>query len=401
MGVPKRILVVDDEPLQLKATLNLLADLAPEWEAQGVASGSLGLQAFARKPYEAVLADLRMPGMDGAEFLQEIMARYPATIRFVLFKKGERNQSLLCLGWAHQFLAKPIEPRYLKSILGLMCTTGSRVENLHVRELVARITQLPAVPNMYAELNALLETPFWTTEQLGKVIAKDMAMTAMILKLANSAFFSVRQPVSSAAEAASYLGIDLLKALILARGIFTQVGAFRIPTFTIQHLWIHSLSVAGAAKHIAETEGAGTHQAVDCFTAGMLHDIGLLILASRFPEEYVKVLDLTRHAGGDLEAAEHHIFGATHGQVGAYLLALWGLPAPVIEAAAYHHAPNLQTGTGFTPTLAVHAANALHSEKAEHEIFSTAQLDLGYLAATGFLDRVPDWRSAAHSVVTS
>ena len=401
MGMSKRVLVVDDEPLQLKNTQRQLSALLPEWEVDGAGSGSLALQAFARKPYDAVLADLGMPGMGGSEFLQEILARYPATIRIVLFKRGERNQSLLCLGWAHQFLAKPIDAAYLKSMLDSTTDAGSRIGNVHVRELVARITQLPAVPSVYRELTVLLEKDCWTTEQLGKVIAKDQAMTAMLLKLANSAFFGLRQPVSSPAQAAAYLGIDLIKALILARGIFSQVGAFRIPTFTIEHLWIHSLSVAGAARHIAAAEGLGAHECAEAFTAGMLHDIGLLILASRFPEDYVKVLDLTRNSGGDLEAAEQHIFGVTHGEVGAYLLALWGLPAAVAEAAAYHHAPAMQTAPGFSATVAVHAANALHSERAEHDIFSTAQLDLGYLKALGLLERVPDWRAAAHSVDTS
>ena len=394
MSQGKRILVVDDDPRLLHQTHHLLLALAPAWQAEAVGSASQGLEAFARQPYDAVLADLRMPGMGGWEFLQEIMARYPATLRILLFEDGERDQALQCLGWAHQFLAKPVQPGYLKSMLEHTTALGARIGNDHVRQLVTRIGQLPAVPELYREVNLLVNSEHSTTAALGQIIAKDMAMTAMILKLTNSAYFGLRQPVCTPAEAVANLGVDLLKALVLAHGLFGQVGAFRIPTFTIQDLWTHSLAVAAAAKRIAEVEHAGSQRSIECFTAGLLHDLGILILASRFPEDYGKVLELTRKAGGDLNAAEQHVFGANHGEVGAYLLALWGLPGPVVDAAACHHTPQANLATGFSPTWAVHLADALHSEQSDHELFKTGHLDLGYLKALGLQDRLPIWRAA-------
>jgi putative nucleotidyltransferase with HDIG domain len=232
-------------------------------------------------------------------------------------------------------------------------------------------------------------------EQVGEVIAKDMAMTAMILKLANSAFFSLRQPVTSAAEAVSYLGVALVKALVLAHGLFGQVGSFRIPHFTIQHLWQHSLAVGAAARRIAEVEETGTHRASEFFTAGLLHDLGILILASRFPDDYARVLETSRRSGGDLESTEFHVFGATHGEVGAYLLALWGLPEPIVQAAAHHHGIDRQAFRDFSAALAVHVADCLYAYNPDHEIFSRARLDMAYLTALGLADRIPDWKAAA------
>jgi putative nucleotidyltransferase with HDIG domain len=391
--VTRRLLVVETTVLSPERRQERLQGIGPGWDILWAESAVQGLQAFTLMPFDAVLADLDLPGMGGAQFLQEIMARYPATLRIVLFAEGERDRALQCAGWAHQFLAKPWDAAYLKALLHVAMAQGAEVGNGHVRELVARIGQLPALPESYRELTALLDSEHGTTEALGQLIAKDMAMTAMVLKLANSAYFSVRHEVSDPAEAASYLGVNLLKALVLAHGLFGQVGAFRIPTFTIQHLWAHSLAVATGAKILAELEGLGSRKSTECFTAGILHDIGLLILASRFPEDYVRVLDTTRRAGGNLEAAEQHVFGATHGEVGAYLLALWGLPAPLVEAAASHHRTG-RRGSGFSPAMAVHVADALQCEHADHEVFTTACLDLGYLSAMGFLDRVPAWRTA-------
>jgi putative nucleotidyltransferase with HDIG domain len=219
-------------------------------------------------------------------------------------------------------------------------------------------------------------------------------MTAMILKLANSAFFSLRNPVTSATEAVSFLGIDLLKGLVLAHGLFGQVGAFRIPAFTIQHLWQHSLAVAAASRRIAEAEDLGPSRANECFTAGLLHDIGILILASRFPEDYARALETNHRSGGDLEASEFHVFGATHAEVGAFLLALWGIPEPVVQAAACHHGISRQAARGFTAALAVHVADTMCGYNPDHAVFAKARLDEDYLASLGLSGRLPDWEAA-------
>jgi len=394
MAAKGRILLVDDEHQILDEMRRSAHLLGGEWEPVFLDSASKGLAAFAQEPFQVVVSDLRMPGMNGAEFLQEIMARYPATIRLLLASEADRELAVQSVGRTHQFLAKPLDLGFLKSTVEFSFNHGRRVGNDHVRELIARIGQLPAVPDLYREITELLESERGSVEQLGAVIAKDIAMTAMILKLANSAFFSFRKAVVSPAEAVSYLGIDLLKALVLAHGLFGQVGAFRIPTFTLQHLWQHSLAVAAGSRRIAEAEEAGAHRANECFTAGLLHDIGILILASRFPEDYAKVLETNRRSGGELEASEYHIFGATHGEVGAYLLALWGIPDPVVQAAAHHHSISRQAARGFTPALAVHVADTIYAYNPDHPVFAKARLDETYLANLGLTGRLPDWLAA-------
>jgi len=395
---PLRILLVDDDPARL-AQLGGLLEAGSGWAVQAAAGAAEGLEALAREPFDAVLADLKMPGMAGPALLQEVMARHPAVTRIILFEPGERDEALACLGWAHQFLAKPFDPAYLRTMLEGASAAAADVESGHVRELVARIGQLPAVPDLYRELTEALASEQGGSQQIGRIIAKDMAMTAMILKLANSAHFSLRTPVTSPAEATDFLGVELIQSLVLACGLFGQAATFRIPTFSINHLWAHSLAVANAARKIAGQESGSpdSPRGQACFTAGLLHDLGVLILASRFPEDYQRVLELTRAAGGDLEAAERSIFGACHGPVGAHLLSLWGLPPDLSSAAAYHHEPRRQPGGGLTTALTVHVADALHANTAEHELFATAHLDLAYLTELGLADRVPVWRAAAWS----
>jgi putative nucleotidyltransferase with HDIG domain len=399
MGVKGRILFVASEAGELAELRRRAPVLGPDWPAEFAGSASDGLQAFAREPFSVVVADLRLPGMGGAGFLQEVMARYPATIRLLLTAEEDRNEAARNLTRSHQLLAKPCDPLYLKSVLEFTYDQGRRVGNDHLRDLVARLGQLPTVPDLYRRITELCESDRGTIEELGRVIGQDPAMTAMVLKLANSAFFSLRQPVANASEAVSYLGIDLLKALVLVHGLFSQVGSFRIPTFTIQHLWNHSLAVGAGSRSIAEAEGHGSKQVNEFFTAGLLHDVGMLILASRFPEDYSRTLELNHRSGGDLESSEYHVFGATHAEVGAYLLALWGIPEPVVQAAGYHHGISHQAANGFSPALAVHVADNLCGAQSGHEVFTRVRLDQAYLTRVGLSHRLPAWRAAIRSGV--
>jgi len=387
-----RILFVGGESA---AAMGLRGDgLGPGWALEFAATGPVGLDWFNDGPFDVVVADLWMPGMAGAEFLQEVMARHPGTLRILLADAEDRDLALQCLGRAHRFLTRPCDLAYLRSIIEFSQVMGARVGNDHARELVARIGQLPAVPDTYREILAALNSDRSSTEACGRIIGKDLAMTAAILKLSNSAFFSLRHEVTSPTEAVAYLGIDLLKSLVLAYGLFGQVGAFRVPTFTLHHLWVHSLAVAASAKRIADAEGALSQRGTEFFTAGLLHDVGILILASRLPEDYARVLALLERAGGDLETAEYHVFGTTHSEVGAYLLTLWGLPVGIIEAAAYHHLPGQQSAKGFSAALAVHVADALHSRHPDHPIFAMAHLEEAYLAELGLDGCLPQWKAA-------
>lgn len=394
MGAKGRILFVASDAGE-RAELHRQAPLlGGDWDAEFLGSASEGLQAFGREPFNVVVVDLRLPGMGGTGFLQEVMARYPATVRLLLAEAEDRAEAARNLTRSHQLLAKPCDMAYLKSVVDFTYLQGRRVGNDHLRGLVARLGQLPAVPDLYRRITDLCESERASVDELAAVIGQDVAMTAMILKLANSAFFSLRQPVSSVAEAVSYLGIDLLKALVLAHGLFGQVGSFRIPSFTIQHLWQHSLTVGAAARRIAEAEEAGRERVNEAFTAGLLHDVGILVLASRFPEDYARTIELNHRSGGDLETTEYHVFGATHGEVGAYLLALWGIPEPIVQAAAHHHTISRQAARGFSAALAVHVADTLVGSSPEHELFERVRLDQAYLSSLGLSSRMPAWRAA-------
>jgi HD-like signal output (HDOD) protein len=392
MASKTRILFVDDDPDILDGLQGLMSDMADKWDMTFLGGGREGLAAFAEAPFDVVVSDLWMPGMDGAEFLREIHSLYPGCIRFIHSSSTDRDLAIRLVERAHQFIEKPCQPAFLKTVITRVLYLRNSVQNEPVLELVTRLGQLPTVPSLYREISDLLASDRATADNLNQFICKDAAMTAMVLKLVNSAFFNLRRTVSMPAEALHYLGVDLLKSLVLAHGLFNQMAAFGIPSFTIDHLWRHSLSVASAAKRIAEAEAMGNRCAAECFTAGILHDVGILILASRLPEDYQRVLHMNLQEGCDLAFAEHHVFGASHAEVGGYLLGLWGLPAPIVQATLWHDDPRKQEIHGFSPTIAVHVANAVCAADQIHEVFSRATLDEGYLAAIGLKHTLEQWQ---------
>lgn len=389
----RRILFVDDEPLTLQALQRQLRTKREEWDMEFVDSGAKALDRLAASSFDVVVADMLMPGMSGAELLGETQRRHPQTARLILSGHADQQSILKCVPHAHQYLAKPCEPEDLRSVIARVTTPGFHQQNETIRALVSQIGHLPSLPTLYLELLKLLREPNVSMEEVGTVVAKDIAMTAQILKLVNSSFFGLSRQIADPIEAASYLGIETLKSLVLTTDVFAQFEKAACKTVRVDALWKHSLRVAAFAKHFAQIENAGTKVINESFVAGMLHDIGRLILAVNLPEKLEQTVELIQSMGIDPLGAEREIFGCTHDDLGGFLLGLWGLPVTVVEAIALHHRPSQSQNQTFSALTAVHVADA--SVREPNPILSflrTPQFDHQYLAEMGLDSRLPSER---------
>ena len=385
----KRILFVDDEILVLQGLQRMLRPMRNEWEMEFVSSGEAGLERMAEVSFDAVVSDMRMPGMSGADLLNEVMLRYPKTVRLILSGHAERESVLKCVGSAHQYLSKPCDAESLKATVTRATSLDNSAKNERLMALVARVEVLPSLPSLYTDITECLRSPDFSMEDVGAIIAKDIAMTAKVLKLVNSAFFGLGRKISSPAEAAAYLGADVLKTLILSTNVFSQFENTRVGGFSAEALWQHSLRTASAAKIIAKLEHANHSTIDEAFVAGMLHDTGKLILAANFPEQYEKALEFIDPTAPNIAEAEQEMLGCSHAEIGGYLLGLWGLPVPVVEAITLHHSPTLTTTETFSALTATHVANAL-----VHDPDGAGGVDAVYLSSLGLNKRLPAWREA-------
>ncbi|HLH55625.1 MAG TPA: response regulator [Verrucomicrobiae bacterium] len=394
----KRVLFVDDESLVLQGLQRLLRPMRGEWEMVFVESGPKALEMMEKAPFDVVVSDMRMPGMNGAELLGEVLKRFPKTVRLVLSGHADRDLVLKCVGSAHQYLSKPCQPEDLKAAIVRASGLEQSLRDQNLRQLISKMDRLPSIPALYAELVEMLQDPEVGVEEIGQLVAKDLGMTAKILKLVNSAFFGLGRAIASPAEAVSYLGVDTIKSLVLSIHAFSQFSTSRVPGFSIDGLWVESQQTAGVAKEIMRQEDFDQKVTDEAFVAGLLHDTGKLILASNFPAEYTQALRAAEQGTPALLAAEENTFGANHAEIGGYLLGLWGLPVRVVEAIALHHQPGKCVNPVFSPLTAVHLGAGLvkfHSAT-DLEMLKT-EIDLQYLERLGLAGRLERWREIAQA----
>ena len=210
--------------------------------------------------------------------------------------------------------------------------------------------------------NKKLQNEDSSLEEVAQVIATDIGMTAKILKVVNSAFFGLKRQICSPVEAVTFLGLDTIKALALAVNAFSCFDGKTTGPISLENIWAHSLQVARWSHRIGCHENASQKEIHECFTAGMLHDVGKLALCSNLPASYRDVLELVNRDGLALPVAEEKIFGVNHAVVGGYLLRLWGLPARVVDTISFHHDPCNSSSETYLPLAAVHAANVFSNK---------------------------------------
>ncbi|MBI5170721.1 MAG: HDOD domain-containing protein [Candidatus Eisenbacteria bacterium] len=370
-----RILFVDDEPMVLDGIRRMLIAQRNKWDMKFAVSGDVALQVCANSPVDIIVTDMRMPEMDGATLLENIAQQYPDMIRVVLSGHSELNAALRAMNVAHQYLAKPCDGPALLQTLTDALALRERLTNTRVRQLANRLGNLPSIPDTFTRINRLLADPASSMSDVANAIAHDPALTGKVLHLANSAFFGPSRHATSLPAATAMLGIAAIRHLVLTAEVFDALP-IREGTrgISVAQLQEHS-SLVG---RIAASLEPGAPWCDDAFAAGLLHDVGILVLAARMPAEFDQI-QLFVEAGAPRAEAERAVLGVDHGEIAGYLLGLWGLPATIIEAVAGHVNFRPEQALPLTVSSAVGVANHLARELAAKQCPGTESV-------TG-----PDW----------
>jgi putative nucleotidyltransferase with HDIG domain len=396
----QQILFVDDEPMVLQGLQRTLRPQRGEWNMVFVESGAQALEHMAVQPVDVIVSDMLMPMMNGAELLKEVVRRHPATVRMVLSGHADKELVSQCVGVAHQFISKPCDPEYLKALVKNACQLAGGLMDVEVKQVIGTIDRLPSAPEVYLDLREALARPEVDARRLGAIIQRDPGMTAKTRKLVNSAFFGMRKVVADPQEAVAYLGVEIVRTLVLSNGIFEASSPLPTRIFNVAEVWRHSLAVARVARTIAQLEGLSPAHQREAYAGGLLHDVGVLILASSFPDLYDQVAETVQARTEPLMAAEAWVFGVSHAEVGAYLLGLWGLPAHLLEIVSLHHQPLAIAGEAFSPALAVHVADVICGGAAgDSVLFGAAEFDPVLLRRPWIRARLEAWRAASVAVL--
>lgn len=388
-----QILFVDDEVQILDGLRDLLRKQRKQWDMVFALGGAAALAELKNRRFDVVVSDMRMPLMDGATLLAEVKRHYPACFRIILSGHAEQEAIVKALPVAHQFLSKPCDANQLRIVIERACELTRLLQDQGIRDVIGKLDKLPSVPRTYFELNQAAARSDVTLVELATIVEQDPAMSAKVLQVVNSAYFSVAQSITSVQHAISYLGVDLLKALALVVHAFGIASAADVPGFSLETLQEHSLLAGRLAKRvIPDPKLLG-----DVFTASVIHDVGKIVLALGIPDRYAEVVRRVRDERRPSQDVEREMLGVSHAQVGAYLLGSWGLPVSIVEAVAYHHEPGLVGGGDLRVLSAVHIADALMEAATCTNTRATpcGELDLAFVERQGMTASLSVWSTYA------
>lgn len=387
----KRVLFVDDEQNILQGLKRMLRPFLAEWDISFANSGQEALEIIKAHPeFECIISDMRMPGMDGATLLTKVHEIRPDMARFILSGHAELEPIMQAIPVTHQFLAKPCSSDKLIEAVRRACDLHNMITNPELKKILGKIESLPARPEVYAELTRVIADPNSCMEDIAEIVEKDPAISTKLLQVVNSAFFGLAQTMSKIKDAVAYLGITMIKNLVLSQEVIKQFDiGNRFPGYSVQDEHKQCLLSAHIAKRLMQEK----RQSDDAFMAGILQSVGRLIAAQHLPEKFAMIISQSKNSDKPLHEIEKEHLGVTAGQLGAYLLGLWGLPYPIVEAVAYHHAPWEIKHEGFQIIDGIYLANCFLAERKSPN--NTAIINMDYLEQKNLAYAVTEWREIA------
>ena len=245
-----RILFVDDEPSMLRVLKMGMRAMAGAWDMEYANSGEEALGLIQQRPFDVVVTDMRMTGINGAQLLNHVLRLHPQTIRIVLSGYSDLSEVLGCIGLTHQFLEKPCSLDDLKGCLARVANLNSRLANDRLRTLAGSLKNLPSLPELYLEIAEALQSPTCSAQRIAEIASQDPAIAAKLLHLTNSAFFGFSRKVSSIDEAVQLLGVGIIQSLAIAVPIFTSFSRQKCPEFPLDQIWEHSLQTGIISRQI-------------------------------------------------------------------------------------------------------------------------------------------------------
>jgi|TARA_R110002012_G_scaffold266247_1_gene449747 HD-like signal output (HDOD) protein/CheY-like chemotaxis protein len=400
------ILFVDDEKNILNGLRRRLRSARPDWQTSFASSGQEALSFCDEKIFDVVVTDMRMPGMDGAELLEKIKKISPNTARIILSGFSEKEAVLRTVGPAHQYLAKPCDDEILIETIHRILAMRQLLAKPEIYTLIGNVDSLSSPPDTYSRLVDALDDPKAGNDRIVAIVSSDIALTAEILKLTNSAYFSLPAKVTSISHAVRMIGTETLKSLTLFVGLFKSFDGPASVRRQIITLCQRSQQIGIAAALIAEHEGFDRNTCAQLPSIGMLSHIGSLVLYLHHYKEMAQVIQRVEQENISIIEAEQDQFGAAHPEIGAYLLGLWGFSELIVQTVALHHQPPVLPVSSMTLLSALYAAQHLAREIALHDSGAEGgeddlptTLDMAYMESIGKSDKVAAWRKIVATVL--
>jgi HD-like signal output (HDOD) protein len=371
------ILFVDSDSNQLQSLKRTLREFKEKWQIHYAADAEQALEIMQQTAVDIVVSETQLSGRQGSELLKEVQLHHPSTTRLLFSGQAMRTPAQEIVHHAHQFIAKPCKSDELVNILQRICYLRSQLNNPSMEEMISSLGTLPSLPSTYQQMISALQSDTATVKDIGKIAAQDIGMSAKILQMVNSAFFGLPQKIASPEHAVTLLGIETVTNLALSAGVFSQLDPDVMDEFNLDQLWQHSMLVSGLVQRLSQAAGLDQQARQIPILAGLMHDLGKLVLATQDTEEYRRIRRQSEQDSVPMYEVETESLWCSHATIGAYLMGLWGLPFSAVEAVALHHTAEEQTRDRLD-CLAVYAANLLINRSGDtgyKDHYSTQRLE--------------------------
>jgi len=379
-----KVAFIDDEKRVLDGLRRSMRKKRDELDCHYYESGQALVGALDEHNFDIVISDMRMPEMNGVEVLLEVKRRQPDSVRIVLSGYSEDQLIIESLQAAHQFIAKPADADAIRACIERAVAVRTFLENSQLRDQVSSIEALPALPEIYNELMAEMAQENCSMERVGDLVEKDLALSANVLKLVNSAFFSLVRHIESPHQAVAYLGIETIKNLALSSSVFAAARVSEKDQARIAQLSHMGLGVSRLVTRFARSfEHLDIRLRDHAQMAAMLLGAGELI-------------QLLMDGERDTPSDEHFL----PEELGSFLLGIWGLPFPLVEAVRWHKDPSHVTSEVLTPLALVHAGWAMTNllqDSSEVDLTSDL-IDAEYLKKAVGEKVLLEWKTIAEQV---
>lgn len=346
----KTVMFVDDEKLVLRSLKSIFSD-----EDNNYVYFTNGVDALAymeENSVDLLCSDILMPAMNGFELFRIVRDKYPETVRIAIssFSQKKLIDRILKENLASMFLFKPWNGLEVKTNIENILDMKTTLMNRDLIEFISKIDKLPSIPELYYELIALVREEK-DMEEIASLIETDQAITSSILRVANSAFYG--RKTGSIVQAIMNIGLNNLKNIVITNSVFEGSD---LEMQGVLKLWKHTMYTNKFTCGIY-TECLNKTIPSIFASAGLLHDIGKVILYHHDTAKYSEILKRSNEEKVTVSSLEKELFGVTHQDLGAYLLDWWELPFAYVEAAMHHHRPLDRRVVNSELLSVIHIAN--------------------------------------------
>jgi putative nucleotidyltransferase with HDIG domain len=253
------------------------------------------------------------------------------------------------------------------------------------QDLIQETVTLPTLPQVVARINALVDDPEVGTREIGEAVSEDAPIAAKVLKIANSAYYGLRETVLSTEHASAVLGVRQLRNIAMQASVISQFDHLEgSEQFDIDQLWRHSILTGQACAELSRRCRARIGLAPDEFhVIGLLHDMGKVLLLESMGDRYLVAAAKAAESAREGYVCEEEVLGFNHAHVGALIAAQWGLPASIVNAIQFHHGPTEEAVKDPVANLLFHTNHLTHAVTSQDLDGAAAAFDAGTMRTLG------------------